>query len=82
MLSIMDDSPLLNFDEYGIDYEGPTPNIAINNNVVVPDMLVMLTEEQQQQLSGTISPLTDDGNYGINHYLEALDTAVKGFVES
>ena len=80
MLSVVDDSPLLNFDEYGVDYEGPTPDITTNNNVVVPDTLVILTE-QQQQLSSTINPLTDDGNYGINHYLEALDI-VKSFVQS
>ena len=79
MLSVVDDSPLLNFDEYGVDYEGPTPDITTNNNVVVPDTLVILTE--QQQLSSTINPLTDDGNYGINHYLEALDI-VKSFVQS
>jgi hypothetical protein len=45
MLSIVDDSPLLNFDEYGVDYEGPTPEVITDNNVVVPDTLVMLPEE-------------------------------------
>ena len=72
MISVMDDSPLVDFEECGVDYEGPTPEIITDNNVVVPDTLVMFSEEQQQ-LSNIISPLTDDGNYGINHYLEILD---------
>ena len=81
MLSIVDDSPLLNFDEYGVDYEGPTPDVDTNSNVVVPGMSVLLTQQQQQQLSSTIDPLADDGNYGIKNYLEVLEI-VKGFVEN
>ena len=81
MLTIVDDSHLLNFDECGVDYEWQTPEIITDNNVVVPDTLVMLTEEEQQQLSSSINPLTDDGNYGISHYPEALDI-VKNIIES
>ena len=34
---ISEESPLVNFDEYGVDYDGPVPDIVTNNNVLVPN---------------------------------------------
>ena len=64
---------LLNFEEYGVDNEGPTPQVRSDNEVVIPDTLINLSEEQEQLLSNSINPLGNDGNYGINHYLEAVE---------
>ena len=73
MIPLTDESPLVNFDEYGVDYGGPTPDVDTNNNVVVPNSSVEITGEQLTYLSDHVDPLNDDGNYGINNYLSALD---------
>ena len=44
MINIPDDSLLIKFEEYGIDYNGPVPNVVIDNNVLVPDSEVKITE--------------------------------------
>ena len=68
-----DDSPLVNFQDYGIDYDGPVPDVVTNNNVIVPNSTVELTEEQLHYLSSNVNPVSDDGNHGINNFLNALD---------
>ena len=73
MINIPDDSPLVNFDEYGIDYTGPVPAVVTDNNVAVPNSDVELTEEQLQHLESHVDPLADDGNHGIDLFLRALD---------
>ena len=35
--------PLVNFDQHGINYDGPVPDVA-TNNVVVPNSKIELTE--------------------------------------
>jgi hypothetical protein len=73
MIPLTDESPLVSFDEYGVDYGGPTPDVDTNNNVVVPNSSVEITGEQLTYLSDHVDPLNDDGNHGINNYLSALD---------
>ena len=68
-----DDSPLVNFEDYGIDNDGPVSDVVSDNNVIVPSSSVELTEEQLNYLSGNVDPLGDDGNHGINNFLNALD---------
>ena len=68
-----DDSPLVNFEDYGIDNDGPVSDVVSDNNVIVPTSTVDLTEEQLNYLSGNVDPLGDDGNHGINNFLNALD---------
>lgn len=71
MLNVQEESDLVNWEAYGIDYDGPLADIVTNNDVVVPDSLT-LTDRQLQELEGSVNPLTDDGNNGINHYLNVL----------
>lgn len=78
VIPLTNDSPLVNFNEYGIDYGGPVPDVVTNNNVVVPNSSVELTEDQYMYLSSRVDPISDDGNHGINNYLYALEI-VKGF---
>jgi hypothetical protein len=73
MIHLPDDSPLVNFDDYGIDNNGPIPEVVSDNNVIVPNSTVEITEEQLQYLCSNVNPLGDDGNHGINNFLNALD---------
>eukprot|EP00794_Sanderia_malayensis_P008210 gene8210-9090_t len=57
---------------YGIDYDGTYEDIQTDNNVVIPDNMVALSEEFLQFLSATVDPLGDDGNHGIGNYLHVL----------
>ena len=79
MITLSDESPLINIDSYGIDYDGPTPNITTENNVVVPSCEVDLSDEQLRFLQNHVHPLTNDGDNGIEHFLTAVNI-VNNFV--
>lgn len=53
---------------YGVDDEGPLPELQTNNNVEVPSCLFQLAEEQSLALSNHVNPLDDDDNHGIEHF--------------
>ena len=59
---------------YGICWDDPPP-LDDETNVQVPDVQFQLSQEQLHQLHQVLQldPLSDDGNYGINHYCELLD---------
>ena len=80
MITVPDESPLVNVESYGIDYEGPAPEVVTENNIIVPNCGVELNEEQFQFLENQVQPLTDDGNNGIGHFFKALDI-VENFVD-
>ena len=61
--NMSDTDSLLNFEEYGVDNEGATPQVRSDNEVVIPDTLINLSEEQEQLLSNSINPFANDGNY-------------------
>ena len=73
MLNVTDDTPIVNWEAYGIDYSVPVPEINTDNNVVVPSSEVELTEDQLRHLQESLDPLEDDGNNGIEHFLKAVD---------
>ena len=73
MINIADDSPLVNFEEYGVGFDSTAPDVVTGNNVIVPNSSVELTEEQLHYLSGNVNPVTDDGNNGNDHFLTVLD---------
>ena len=79
MITMSDESPLVNAESYGIDYEGPAPEVVTENNIIVPNCEVELNEEQFQFLENEIQPLADDGNNGVEHFLKAVDI-VENFV--
>lgn len=58
---------------YGVDFEGPMTDIETDNNVIVNAISVQLTERDIQDLSVLINPMQDDGNHGINLYLQTRD---------
>ena len=59
-----DDPRMVKVRDYGVDYEGPLPEITTNNNIIVPETL-LLSEEQYQELQQRVNPIEDDGNNGI-----------------
>ena len=59
-----------------IDYDGPLTDIETDNNVVVPETHIQLTDHQLQELQNRIDLLSDDGNSGINHFLDTVTVTV------
>lgn len=67
-----DHLPLQQWDNYGIDCDGPLPEgFQEEGAVIIPDVPNPLSEIDFQDLSAMISPLQDDDCYGINVYLNA-----------
>ena len=56
------------FNTYGIDDHGPSPQIETNNNVVVPATSIELNLEETQSLEDQIFPLMEDNDNGIQLY--------------
>ena len=80
LLTAPEESIVTNWQTYGIDYEGPLTDIETDNNVVVPESPIQLTDHQLQELHRKIGPLSDDGNNGIDHFLNTV-TIIEGFIE-
>ena len=57
---------------YGIDNDGPISDIETNNNVVVPESHLQLSEQQLQELERNVDPISDDGNNGIDHFVNTV----------
>ena len=49
------------------------PNEEDGNIVEVPESEFCLTDENLEELDRSVDPLSDDDNYGINHYCRVLD---------
>ena len=59
---------IVNPNDYSIDWDGPTPE-SNDNNVVVDESRIILTDNQYNLLRSLINPLEEDNNgYGINIY--------------
>ena len=59
----------VNLEDYGIDDFGDGNFLDLNNNVIVPENTITIGEGLMQQLRQEIQPMTDDGNHGINHFI-------------
>jgi hypothetical protein len=70
--SLPDDPADVNLDAYGVDYGGPLPEITTDNNIVVPQINVQLSEEQHRYLQERVDPLEDDGNNGVEHFFKDI----------
>lgn len=57
---------------YGVDDDGPVPQLQTNNNVEVPCSSVELTDEDRVIFALSFDPLVDDGNHGIHLYLQTM----------
>lgn len=61
-----------NLADYGIDDFAQADFSDLNNNVNVPENIFHLNEQHLQQLQQQVQPTTEDGNYGINHFINAV----------
>ena len=59
---------------YGIDDNGPTPELQTANNVQVPEIDIQLSVDQENYLASTFDPYADDGNFGINTFLQVRNS--------
>ena len=66
------DAQQVDFNEYGVDDDGPTPDVQ-TNNVIVPRSLISLSPNEFNFLHDRIDPLVEDGNYGIHLYEETVN---------
>lgn len=70
----------INYNDYGIDWDGPVGS-EDNRLVEVPATPSPISDEDLQQLSEQINPLVDDGNYGINTFIDTLQ-AVESILQN
>lgn len=63
---------------YGTNFSEQIANIQTDNDVIVPESDIVMTPDQCHHLEQSINPQEEDGNHGINHYLNALDI-LRGF---
>ena len=66
------DHEVIDPSTYGLDDDGPVPQLQTNNNVTVPRSSVELTDEDRAILALSLDPLVDDGNHGIHLYLQTM----------
>ena len=59
----------VDWNQYGVDPDGPDAQIETNNHVVVPRSEIRLSEHEFRRLSAQIEPLAQDGNFGVPTYL-------------
>ena len=62
----------LNPTNYGVDYDGPLPDIQTSNVVEIPQSSITLEEDDENILQMLVNPLTVDGNHGIVLYKQTL----------
>ena len=55
---------------YGVDWDGPTPQLEIANNVEVPEVELEISDTNKELLTEMYNPLHNDGNFGINLFLD------------
>ena len=69
------DVAINDLSSYGVEYNGEVPDVETENNVVVPECTIVMSDEQWSIINRVIpDPLVDDGNYGINLYSRVLET--------
>ena len=69
------DVAINDLSSYGVEYNGEVPDVETENNVVVPECTIVMSDEQWSIINRVIpDPLVDDGNYGINLYCRVLET--------
>ena len=61
------------FEQYGIDWDGPLPAEIDVDTVEVPETHCPLSEEQYEELIVSIDPLRVSNSYAIDIYLETIE---------
>eukprot|EP00112_Aurelia_sp_Birch-Aquarium-sp1_P014265 Seg3069.2 transcript_id=Seg3069.2/GoldUCD/mRNA.D3Y31 product="hypothetical protein" protein_id=Seg3069.2/GoldUCD/D3Y31 len=53
---------------YGIDNDGPMPQLQTRNDVQVPDLSINLSDQELAHLLDTVNPVENDNNFGVTVY--------------
>ena len=67
------------WNDYGVDGDGPLPDMDADNDVEVPESAITLNTAQHYQLQASIDPLSEDFNHGVTLYMSALRTVQEFF---
>ncbi len=67
--SLMND----NWNDYGVDDDGPLPESHSDNNVQIPHVEFDVNDERLQHLYNAVNPLDDDGNHGCELYCQTIN---------
>ena len=68
-----DDSAVVKWESCGIDYNISAQPIQTNNNIVILNSDIKLSEAQLHYLQQMVNPFQDDGNNGIEHFLKTVE---------
>lgn len=55
--------------DFGVEDDGPLPVLVTNNNIVIPENNFHVNDTTAN-LIRTVNPLHDDGNHGINLFIQ------------
>ena len=61
----------MDFQHYGIDDDGPLPDVQTENSVEIPRSAIELTSDESQLLIENVDPLMNDNDHGIVAYQSA-----------
>lgn len=62
--------------DYGVDDDGPMPELQTNNQVEVPASTVELTDDEMPGLVANVNPTSNDNNHGIHLYVSARNHVI------
>ena len=65
---------VVDWDEYGIEEDGPTPDIREGDLVSVPESTVVLSDDQVNTINNAINNVQQHDDQGIDSYIVALAT--------
>jgi len=65
---------------YGVDADGPTPELQTNNDVQVPEINIELSREEEGYITNNFVPLRNDENHGIEVFTSLLEYLRNRFV--
>ena len=63
----------LDVNSYGIDYDGPLPEIQTINHVEIPESDIVLEDEDMAALALLVDPLHEDNEHGKQLYVNACE---------
>ncbi len=66
---------------YGIDNDGPMPQLQTRNDVQVPDLSINLSGQELAHLMDTVNPMVNDNNFGVTIY-EHCRQVISKLIES
>ena len=70
------DPTSVDFQQYGIDDDGPVPQVQTENTVEIPRSAIELTNDEYQLLTENVDPLFNNNDHGIHAYQSAKNILI------